>query len=79
MQIVISGTTDPTARMTIKGDPVYIHRDGSFTHRLLFPDGEQEFELKLFGSDGQRVKLLKTEVRRSTRRVEVEAEGKKEE
>jgi len=66
-ELIVSGTTDPQARVTIQGQPVVVRPDGSFTMRFELPDGEQVIPVRAVSSDGTMSHEIIPVVRRATR------------
>ena len=40
-ELIVYGTTEPNARVTLQGEPVNLRSDGSFTVRFSLPDSRQ--------------------------------------
>jgi hypothetical protein len=66
-EIVVSGTTDPRASVTIQGRPIAVRSDGSFSLRFELPDGEQVVAVRAVSKDGSMSREIVPVVRRETR------------
>lgn len=51
-EVVVFGSTEPGARVTLAGRPVVLRPDGSFTFRCALPDGRFELPLVAVSSEG---------------------------
>ena len=51
-ELVVYGTTSPSARVSLQGEPVPIQPDGTFTLRFALPDGKQVIPVEATSSDG---------------------------
>ena len=40
-ELIVYGTTEPNARVTLQGEPVQLRADGTFTVRFSLPDSRQ--------------------------------------
>jgi len=67
VELVVSGSTDPHASLTIQGRPVAVRSDGSFSLRFELPDGEQVIAVRAVSSDGALSREIVPVVRRETR------------
>jgi len=58
----VSGTTEPTATLTINDEPVIVQADGTFTYTVSIPEGEKEITLEFKAVDraGNEAKMVKT-------------------
>lgn len=58
----VSGTTEPTATLTINDEPVIVQADGTFTYTVSIPEGEKEITLEFKAVDraGNEAKIVKT-------------------
>ncbi len=66
-ELIVSGATDPSARVTIQGQPVLVRPDGTFSLRFELPDGEQVIPVRAVSSDAALTRDISTIVRRSVR------------
>ena len=57
-ELVIYGTTDPKARVTIQGQPVAVRKDGSFSHRAALPAGTQTITIEVTAADGRQTRSV---------------------
>ena len=69
-ELVVSGATEPDAKVTIQGIPIQIRPDGSFTVRFELPDGEQIVPVIAVSRDGRFEKEITPKVVRETNRAE---------
>jgi hypothetical protein len=69
-ELVVSGATEPDARVTIQGIPIPLRADGTFTVRFELPDGEQVVPVIAVSRDGTFEREITPRVVRETRRVE---------
>ena len=67
LELVVSGSTDPRAGVTIQGRPIVVRSDGSFSLRFELPDGEQAVPIRAVSSDGAISREIVPVVRRETR------------
>lgn len=66
-ELIIYGSTEPDARVTIQGHPVRLGPDGAFRLRLALPDGEQRIEAKAVRSDEEESRETTLVVTRDTK------------
>ena len=66
-ELIVSGSTDPRAGVTIQDRPVAVRSDGSFTLRFELPDGEQVLAVRAVSHDGALSREIVPVVRRETR------------
>lgn len=64
-ELVIYGTTEPGAQVTLAGHPIELRPDGSFSLRIAFPDGVHELSLAAHSADGQ-VRRVRLALKRAT-------------
>jgi hypothetical protein len=59
-ELIIYGATDPSARVTIAGQPVELRSDGTFSFHYAFPDGQYQLPVVAVSEsgDGRREVLL---------------------
>jgi hypothetical protein len=68
--MVVYGSTDPSAYVTIGGEPVKLHPDGSFTARLKMPDRRQVIPVIASSRDGVEEHTIVLAVERNTKVME---------
>jgi hypothetical protein len=51
-EVILHGSTEPDARVTIAGRPVALRPDGSFSFRFAFPDGDYGLPVSATSADG---------------------------
>ena len=51
-ELIVYGSTDPSACVTVQGHPVKLRPDGTFTLRFALPDGSQEIPVRALNHDG---------------------------
>lgn len=69
-EIVVYGMTNPTARLTLQGEPVPIEPDGSFSVRFHLPDSRQIIPAVASSADGGEEKTVILAVERNTKVME---------
>jgi hypothetical protein len=69
-EIVVYGMTNPTARLTLQGEPVPIESDGSFSVRFHLPDSRQIIPAVASSADGGEEKTVILAVERNTKVME---------
>lgn len=69
-EMIIFGTTKPSAHVTLAGEPVKIRRDGTFTVRLSMPDRRQVLPVVAHSSDGVEQRTIVLAVERNTKVME---------
>lgn len=52
-EVILHGSTEPGARVTIAGRPVALRPDGSFSFRFAFPDGDFRLPMEAVSADRQ--------------------------
>jgi hypothetical protein len=52
--VIIHGSTEPKASVTVQGQPVVVRRDGTFSVRLALPEGQQAVEIEVTSADGRK-------------------------
>ena len=52
-EIIIYGATEPTATLTMDGQPVPLRPDGSFTLRMALPEGTKRIPVTARAQDGK--------------------------
>jgi hypothetical protein len=51
-ELIIYGSTEPDARVSIAGRPIRLRSDGSFSYRFALPDGAYELPVIAIARDG---------------------------
>jgi hypothetical protein len=65
-ELVVYGATEPDATVTLQGQPVKLRPDGTFTVRMMLPDGLQEIETVATSADGSEERIITPVVSRTT-------------
>lgn len=65
-ELVVYGATEPDATVTLQGQPVKLRPDGTFTVRMMLPDGVQEIETVATSADGSEERIITPVVSRTT-------------
>lgn len=66
-EIIISGATEPDATLTLKGQPVKLSADGTFSLRFYLPNGEDKYSIQATSADGSMTKTITFEVEKDTK------------
>jgi hypothetical protein len=66
-ELILYGATERDARVTVKGEPVKLETDGSFSLRFHLPDGVQDLPVEATSSDGIDTITIKIKVERTTK------------
>lgn len=69
-EMVIHGSTEPDARVTLQGDPVQLRPDGTFTVRFGLPDCRQIIPAVASSPDGTEQRTIVVAVERNTKVME---------
>lgn len=69
-ELIVYGSTDPSARVTLQGEPVPLRPDGSFTLRFSLPDGRQILPAVAATYDGIEERTIILAVERNTKELE---------
>lgn len=69
-EMIIYGVTKPNARVTLRGEPVELREDGSFTVRLSMPDRRQVIPVVASTVDGVEQRTTVIAVERNTKVME---------
>lgn len=69
-ELILYGSTEPDAKVTIQGKPVKLRRDGSFTARWALPDGTIEIPVVAVSSDGVEERTIDTDVKKKSNEKE---------
>ena len=68
--LVIHGTTDANANLTIKGSPIPVNDDGSFVLRMDLPDKRQVLPIIASSFDGTQQRTTVLSIERNTKSLE---------
>jgi hypothetical protein len=66
-ELVVYGSTEPNARVTIQGNPIELRPDGSFTARFALPEGRHEIHIQAISHDSTQERTITPVVNRETR------------
>jgi hypothetical protein len=66
-ELIIYGSTEPDARVTIGGRPIRLRQDGSFGYRFALPDGTYELPVVAISRDGDDGRAAELRFSRDTR------------
>ena len=69
-ELIVYGTTEPGARVTLQGEPVQLRPDGTFTVRFSLPDSRQIIPAVASSSDGVEERTVVLAVERNTKELE---------
>lgn len=69
-ELIVYGSTDPSARVTLLGEPVQVRPDGTFTLRFGMPDGRQILPAVAQTYDGIEERTIILAVERNTKELE---------
>ncbi len=69
-ELIVYGTTEPNARVTLQGEPVNLRSDGSFTVRFSLPDSRQIIPAVAASADGGEERTIVLAVERNTKELE---------
>lgn len=69
-ELVVFGVTDPSARVSLKGEPIQIRDDGTFTMRFGLPNRRQVLPIVAASSDGIEQRTIVLAVERNTKVME---------
>ena len=65
-ELIVYGSTDPLAKLTIGGEEVPLSKDGTFRLQVPFRDGIQEYPIKASISDGEQTRNITMRFERVT-------------
>jgi len=51
-ELIVYGATEPDAKVTVKGHPIKLNPDGTFSLRFALPDGKQVIPVEAWSADG---------------------------
>lgn len=66
-ELIVYGATEPTAKLYVQGKRVNLRRDGTFTLRFAFPDGEQVIPIEAVRDDEKEKRSITPVVKRHTK------------
>lgn len=69
-ELIVYGATEPTAKVTLQGEPVKLRPDGTFTMRFSLPDGRQIIPAVAHSINGVDERTIVLAVERNTRALE---------
>src|SRR5262249_7321385 len=69
-ELIVYGTTEPNARVTLQGEPVKLRNDGTFTMRSTRPDSRQIIPAVATSPDGIEERTITLAVERNTKQLE---------
>jgi hypothetical protein len=69
-ELIVYGATEPTAKVTLQGEPVKLRPDGTFTMRFSLPDSRQIIPAVAISADGVEERTIVLAVERNTKRLE---------
>jgi hypothetical protein len=69
-ELIVYGTTEPNARVTLQGEPVQLRSDGTFTVRFSLPDSRQIIPAVASSGDGVEERTIVLAVERNTKELE---------
>jgi uncharacterized protein len=69
-ELIVYGSTDPSSRVTLMGEPVKLRPDGTFTMRFRLPDSRQIIPAVATSPDGVEERTIVLAVERNTKHLE---------
>jgi len=69
-ELIVYGTTEPNAQVTLQGEPVQLRPDGTFTVRYSLPDSRQIIPAVAASADGVEERTIVLAVERNTKELE---------
>ncbi|MDG3006582.1 DUF4912 domain-containing protein [Paludisphaera mucosa] len=69
-ELIVYGTTEPNAQVTLQGEPVQLRPDGTFTVRFSLPDSRQIIPAVAASADGVEERTVVLAVERNTKELE---------
>jgi len=69
-ELIVYGMTDPSAHVTLRGEPVRVQADGSFTVRFTLPNRRQVLPVVACSVDGVEQRTIVLAVERNTKEME---------
>jgi hypothetical protein len=65
-ELIVYGATEPTAEVTVMGQPIKLRPDGTFSLRFALPDGKQSIPIEATREDGAEKRRITPIVERKT-------------
>ncbi len=65
-ELIVYGATEPTAKLTIQGQPTVLNNDGTFSVRFALPDGQQIIPIKAVNESGTQERSITPLVEKRT-------------
>ena len=69
-ELIVYGSTEPNAKVTLQGEPVQVRPDGTFTVRFSLPDSRQIIPAVAASPDGVEERTIVLAVERNTKELE---------
>jgi hypothetical protein len=69
-ELIIYGATEPTAKVTLQGEPIKLRSDGTFTMRFSLPDSRQIIPACAASADGIEERTIVLALERNTKHLE---------
>ena len=69
-ELIVYGATEPTAKVTLQGEPIKLRPDGTFTMRFSLPDSRQIIPAVAASADGVEERTIVLAVERNTKQLE---------
>jgi len=69
-ELIVYGSTEPHARVTLQGEPIKLRNDGTFTMRFSLPDSRQIIPATAASADGVEERTVVLAVERNTKQLE---------
>jgi hypothetical protein len=71
-ELIVYGATEPTARVTLQGEPIKLRADGTFTMRFSLPDSRQIIPATATSCDGSEEQTIVLAIERNTKQLELQ-------
>ena len=65
-ELIVSGATEPDAKLSIGGQPIELSPDGTFRIQLSFQDGVLDFPIMAVAADGEQNRSVHLNFKRET-------------
>ena len=69
-ELIVYGSTEPSAKVTLQGEPIKLRPDGTFTMRFSLPDSRQIIPAVAASADGIEERTIVLAVERNTKHLE---------
>jgi hypothetical protein len=69
-ELIVYGATEPSAKVTLQGEPIKLRPDGTFTMRFSLPDSRQIIPAVAASADGVEERTIVLAVERNTKHLE---------